>query len=81
MKIWDRFFFDKAQNQNKQNNEKGIFQKVPHRKGGKNFKALLLKMPFAYGLGEGPDRRGGVESRSDLPDLKSSKVDLKKSTF
>ena len=29
------------------------------------------------GLGEGVDNRGGVESRSDLPDLKSSKVDFK----
>ena len=29
------------------------------------------------GLGKGVDHRGGVESRSDLPDLKSSKVDFK----
>ena len=28
------------------------------------------------GLGYGHDRQGGVESRSDLNDLKSSKVDL-----
>ena len=28
-------------------------------------------------LEEGVDRRGGVESRADLPDLKSSKVDFK----
>ena len=27
-------------------------------------------------LGEGVNPRGGVESRSDLPDLKSSKVDF-----
>ena len=31
---------------------------------------------FVYCLGEGVDPRGGVESRSDLPDLKSSKVDF-----
>ena len=29
------------------------------------------------GFGEGVDRRGGVESRSDLLDLKSRKVDFK----
>ena len=37
-----------------------------------------IKFLLQYlGLGEGVDRRGGVESRSDLPDLKSSKVDFK----
>ena len=33
---------------------------------------------FAYfDLGEGVDRRGGVKSRSDLPDFKSSNVEFK----
>ena len=41
-----------AQNQNKQNNEKGISilvvdTSVPHQKGGKNFKVALFKMSFA----------------------------------
>ena len=33
--------------------------------------------PCRVVLGGRVDRRGGAESRSDLPDLKSSKVDLK----
>ena len=42
--------------------------------------ALILEQKsyvFLSGLGGLSDRRGGVESRSDLPDLKSSKVDFK----